>query len=67
MTDARDVCSPEQQQEPKISALWAPIMLPDVRETLPQCNTEPGPDGLTNRILRKMPTGILAEIYNLLL
>ena len=67
MTDARDVCPPEPQQEPKISALWAPIMLPEVREALPECNTAPGPDGLSARILRTLPTEILARIYNLLL
>ena len=67
MTDARDVCPPELQQEPKISALWAPIMLPEVREALPQCNTAPGPNGLSARILWKMPTEILARIYNLLM
>ena len=55
MTDARNVCPPEPQQEPKISALWDPIMLPEVREALPECNTAPGPDGLSARILRKMP------------
>ena len=67
MTDARDVCLPEPQQEPKISALWAPIMLPEVREALPECITAPGPDGLSARILRTLPTEILARIYNLLL
>ena len=67
MIDARDICPPEPQQEPKISALWAPIMLPEVREAPPECNTAPGPDGLSARILRKMPTEILAGIYNLLL
>ena len=67
MTDARDVCPPEPQQELKISCLWAPIMLPEVREALPECHTAPGPDGLSARILRKMPTEILARIYNLLL
>ena len=67
MTDARDICPPEQQQEPGIIALWAPIMLPEVREAPPECNTAPGPDGLSTRILRKMPTEILAGICNLLL
>ena len=67
MTDAREVCPPEPHEEPKISALWDPILLPRVREALPQCNTATGPDGLSDRILRKMPTEILAGIYNLLL
>ena len=67
MTDARNVCPPEPQQEPKISGLRDPVMLPEVREALPECNTAPGPDGLSARILRKMPTEILARIYNLLL
>ena len=67
MTDAREVCPPEPHEETKISALWAPIMLPGVREALPQCNIATGPDGLSARILRKMPTEILAGIYNLLL
>ena len=67
MTDARNVCPPEPQQEPKISALWDPIMLSEVREALIECNTAPSPDGLSARILRKMPTEILARIYNLLL
>ena len=67
MSDARDVCPPEPQQEPKISALWAPIMFTEVREALPECNTESGPDGLSARILRTLPTEILARIYNLLL
>ena len=31
MTDARDVCPPEPHQEPKIRALWATIMIPEVR------------------------------------
>ena len=48
MTDARDVCPPELQQEPRISALWATMMLPEVREALPQCNTAPVPDGLSD-------------------
>ena len=67
MTDARDVCPPKLEQEPKISALWAPIMLLEVREALPQCNTAPGLDSLSARILQKMHTEILARIYNLLL
>ena len=65
MTDARDVCPQEPQQEPKISALWSPIVLPELREALPECKTAPGPDSLSARILRKMPTEILAGIYNL--
>ena len=67
MTDAWDVCPPEPQQEPNVSALCAPIMLPDVREDLPECNTAPGPDGLSARIIRMMPTDMLARIYNFLL
>ena len=67
MIDARYVCPPEPQQEPKISALWALIMIPEVREAPPECNTAPGPDGLSNRILRNMPTEIPTDVYNLLL
>ena len=67
MTNARNVCPPEPQQEPKMSAPWEPIMLPEVREALPEYNTASGPDGLWARILRKMPTEILARIYNLFL
>lgn len=48
-------------------SLWIPITAKEVKLALPSKNTAVGPDGLTARLLRAMPSDALARVFNLIL
>ncbi|KAK2577952.1 hypothetical protein KPH14_000751 [Odynerus spinipes] len=50
-----------------IQEMWKPIDPAEIKESLPEAATAPGPDGLTARQLRAVPLNILRRILNLFL
>ncbi|KAK2578073.1 hypothetical protein KPH14_012894, partial [Odynerus spinipes] len=60
--------SPGTRREKLIGPeVWAPVTPNEIKAALPGLSTSPGPDGLTARQLRAMPTQILTRIFNLFL
>ncbi|CAL7932962.1 unnamed protein product [Xylocopa violacea] len=47
--------------------LWAPITMAEMKKAFPSLGTASGPDGLTARLLRKVPAEILLIILNIFL
>lgn len=52
---------------PVIGALLVPITDKEIREAFPKLSTSPGPDGVSSRLLRATPIGVLERVFNLLL
>ncbi|CAL7932761.1 unnamed protein product [Xylocopa violacea] len=47
--------------------LWSPITMAEMKKAFPSLGTASGPDGLTARLLRKVPAEILLIILNIFL
>lgn len=52
---------------PIIEELWSSITPQEIKKAMPPSTTSAGPDGLSARMLRKLPTGILCRIFNLIM
>lgn len=56
-----------EKSRPTIEELWAPITPIEVKRSWPPNTTSSGPDGLSARLLRKVPMDVLVRILNLIL
>lgn len=52
---------------PVIVTRWAPITMSEARKALPENTTSAGPDGLSARLLKKVPLNIITRILNILM
>jgi len=55
------------EAQPAIDGLWDPVSAQEIRKTLPASTTSSGPDGLSARLLRRIPLGILVRILNIII
>jgi len=53
--------------QPAMRNLWRPVSAQEIRKALPANTTLTGPDGLTARLLRRVPLGILVRIFNIII
>lgn len=53
--------------EPVAPNLWSPITPDEIRRAMPASTTSSGPDGLSARMLKKVPASILCRIFNLIM
>lgn len=49
----------------EVPELWGPISEVEIEKAFPARGTAPGPDGVTARLLRSVPTEILLRIFNI--
>lgn len=64
---AHSDASPGGTRTPEIGGVWAPIGSEDLRCGRLPPSTAAGPDGISARLLRSVPPGVLVRIYNLLM
>lgn len=67
MTAGEDISPGGTELRPILHNLWAPIQQKEIRKALPANTTASGPDGVTARLLKKVPTTILCRIFNIIL
>lgn len=67
MTGSLDTSPGSVGSRPTINSLWSPISLVEIKKSMPANTTSAGPDGLTARILKKIPPGILCRIVNIIM
>lgn len=67
MTEGTNESPGTGSRQPEKLALWQPITPQEVKASLPERNTCPGPDGLTARQLAATPLEILTRIFNLVM
>ncbi|MDD9341338.1 MAG: hypothetical protein PV362_17185, partial [Providencia heimbachae] len=49
------------------SNIWRPIEIEELRYGMPANNTAPGPDGVTARLLKSIPTVVLRNLFNIIM
>lgn len=67
MTNGTNTSPENETKQPVINELWSPVTTDEIKQSFPELNTSPGPDGLSSRQMRAIPLHILARVFNLFL
>lgn len=63
-----DDTSPEwTDARPVVKELWFPVTPGEIKRAMPASTTSAGPDGLSARMLKKVPTDVLCRIFSLIM
>lgn len=67
MTAKEDSAPGGMAKKPVIKELWSPITCDEVKAAKPPSTTAAGPDGVSARLIRKMPNEVLCRILNIIM
>ncbi|CAL7932983.1 unnamed protein product, partial [Xylocopa violacea] len=67
LTETSDSHPDGVQVQQVVSDLWAPVTEKEIRSSFPRATTASGPDGITARLLRKIPIWVIERVLNIIM